>query len=453
MLKKKTQKQDEEIRSPQVLDDIAGKTNELLNAASSLSGFDVQLQYVTSQIRDYTEVMRDVSEANLAVIEETTANMGQVNQSVNDVAGSMRTVTGTAQELAQKNSDSKLLLDEVSKLKDEVISDSKSMGESIENLVNLTSEIDKIVANVQGIAGQTNLLALNASIEAARAGEHGRGFAVVAEEVRELADDTKRYLESMRSTMEQIKSAAAQSRESLMKSLSSTDAMGEKIETVHASVSENVAVLQEVVREVAGVNDAIQSITNATNEIDKAMEQNSTDAQRLSEIAAKTIERTEENTRCATQVEGIDDVISSVTRDFYVHIRKGGRSTTVQEFTDIIEKAQEAHAEWLNKLKEIVDSGEVMPLQLDSGRCAFGHYLKSLPVEQPELKALWTKIGQEHKALHELGGEIVRSVRSQDGRAGELYARVQEKSAALTTVLQETRQKAEELDLNGERIN
>ncbi len=58
-------------------------------------------------------------------------------------------------------------------------------GEKVNN-------INQVAELIQNISNQTNMLALNAAIEAARAGEAGRGFNVVADQVRKLADESRK---------------------------------------------------------------------------------------------------------------------------------------------------------------------------------------------------------------------------------------------------------------------
>ena len=69
--------------------------------------------------------------------------------------------------------------------------------ENIEQLADMSKEMETIMSVVTNIANQTNLLALNAAIEAARAGEAGKGFSVVADEVRKLSEQTKESVTSV----------------------------------------------------------------------------------------------------------------------------------------------------------------------------------------------------------------------------------------------------------------
>ena len=435
------------IQKPEcpALDNIAQETGKLLDTVSQLSKFDVQLRFLSGELSEYTQEMQDISQENLSVIEETTTSVNQVNYSMATAASTLQTVTETARSLNEKNAASMVLLDEASSLKDELIEDSKDMTASITNLADLTDEIDKVVENVQGIATQTNLLALNASIEAARAGEQGRGFAVVAEEVRKLADDTKQYLESLHTFMAQIKEAAAKSRTSLAKSLSSTDAMGQKIELVHTSVSENVSMLEDAVNEMDSISTAISSITKSSEEIDHAMEQNSQEAQRLSDVAVQVTESTNSNTEYAEQVEQIDNILSDIIRNIYVNLHLSGRQINLSEFKEAIDKAAQAHVTWMGNLEHMVDTMTISPLQLNHERCAFGHFYQIFRSDNSRLAPIWAEIGTDHKKLHETGRYVLEAIKGKDSqKASSLYRETHALSQSLLQKLDDAKKMAED---------
>ncbi len=147
-------------------------------------------------------------------------------------------------------------------------------GEVMRETIEAISEIDKsasaiaqIIGVINDIALQTNLLALNASVEAARAGEGGKGFAVVASEVRDLAH---RSAEASKEIKGLIAASAGH------------------VKCGVGRVGETSAALDEIVAQVAEINDVIrhiassavtqaaglQEITSAVGAMDKVTQQN-----------------------------------------------------------------------------------------------------------------------------------------------------------------------------------
>lgn len=432
---------------------MSASSMDLMETASSLSTFDVGLAHISNGLKDFSVKMSDLSESNLAVVEETNATMNQVKSNIEHTTQTLSELADESHYLEDKNNESNMLLKEVSVLKENLSLDTKELKEKMSQLVELVKGIEKIVESVGGIAEQTNLLALNASIEAARAGENGKGFAVVAEEVRQLADSTQYELTSMKEFVGKIYEASEQGKESMNRAVESVDQMSGKIEQVTKTVGENIEMLNKVISSVDSINESMQSIHSATIDVNMAMEQCSSDAEYLTDLTHVIKCSADESVTYASGIADIDDRLSDVTVELYKGVDDGIVMISNDEFSNIIEKAKAAHKKWMETAEGMVDDMKIKPLQLNSHKCAFGHYYYSVPIKNANIAAEWGKIDKLHADFHGKGQDVISAIQSGNKeKARKHMEEIKNASVELMGILDDVSKVTDQLTKEGKSI-
>ena len=255
------------------LRDIGTNVTTLASSSADLTGVAGRMNASAARSAGRAHAVSTASEEISTNIATVSAGADEIGSSITEIARS----TSSAAEVAGR-----------------AVRISSEAGAILRKLGDSSTEIVSVIKIITGIAEQTNLLALNATIEAARAGEMGKGFAVVAGEVKELAQETARATQDIRTRVGAIQT-------------DSTAAV--------AAIAEIGAVIDQINATQTAIAAAVEEQTATTTEMGRNVGEVAAGSHEISSNVAEVAEAAAETTTAAANTAAAADDLARVARE------------------------------------------------------------------------------------------------------------------------------------------
>lgn len=368
-----------------------------INATMQISSLDLMMQHQTKKIMD---ISQKVTRATETIFGTASGNADNQHE---ELTNTIIKVSEATDEVYKKIEEGQGELTTIKELSNQTIAVSREMQQDMDELVNVIDSLSTVIAGIDTISLQTNLLALNASVEAARAGEAGRSFAVVANEIRELAGETQKLTQSMSSFVENMKTASKKSVHSSTSTISSLASMADKINNVWELNNESQ-------KHVSNVNESISSIAAVSEELSSSMTEMENQLKDSTGFMRNVGQELQQAAEPVINIEKtLDETVKQMgrmTKDAFFHLEN-------QEFAQYMSNAISSHHTWLGNLKKMVYGRAIVPLQLDSSKCGFGHFYYAMTPDIPDILPIWNNLGAKHQKFHAYGTAVTNAINRQ----------------------------------------
>ena len=279
-------------------------TSEIVkNKSSEMKEMSKQTYDISEEV---SKAMEDIATGTLKQsneLDNTIFIMGKLAENIDNMMLNISNVTILSMDTKNIGDKSLVLVNE---LKNKNLNTNKLMSEITSNINALNKsviEIEQVLELIKSINEQTNLLSLNARIEAARVGENGKGFAVVAEEIRKLADESKKSTDSVSNVIKNVYNNTASTVELIRISEKVFKEQNEAVNFTNDSFINIINSTEKIVSHVKSMDDLINEINcqkektlESTNNIKIITETSSANTEQV--LAA-----TEEQTASAETLE------------------------------------------------------------------------------------------------------------------------------------------------------
>ena len=101
----------------------------------------------------------------------------------------------------------------------------------------------------------------------------------------------------------------------------------------------------------------------------------------------------------------------------------------------------------------MAENMEVLPIQTDSHKCAFGHFYHALNIDNPEIITKWKKIDELHHKVHSNGDIVIQKIKAGD-RAGAMnvYNETEKVSMELRALLADVQKDVDAMTSKGIKV-
>jgi len=313
-----------------------------------------------------------------AAAEEMVASVQEISRNSDDVAADTEQARQAANDAMRASDNAISTMEAITRAVEEAAS-------KVESLAEASSKIGEIVQQIEAIAKQTNLLALNATSEAARAGDAGKGFAVVANEVKNLASQTARATEDIRSRIEGLRGEMS----SIVQSMEEGAKAVEEGREVISGTGDNM-------RDVVG---RIENVTAKMHDIAAILGQQNEASAEISQGIATIAQMSAEN---GHSINSILDVMDEADKLIVSAVTELGQ-LEIKDFT--VHVAKSDHMIWRKRLAQMVAGRESLnPKELaDHHSCRLGKWYDAL--KDPEITGhpAYKKLEAPHRDVHAAG--------------------------------------------------